>query len=237
MKATKYKTKLGRTGISIFLAIVLLSSVSCKKEDSVSHNYGSVTDADGNVYRTIVIGEQEWMADNLRTGKYNDGTAIDSPATNGTWASNTTGAYCFYNGNISNFYNLNGALYNWRAVNRGNLCPTGWRVPSDEDWLTLIEYLGGASIAGGKLKKTGTDYWKAPNSGATNATGFEAVAAGRRMERVSGSSPAYMYINTAAYFWTSTERSSLRGYYYQIGYAGEVILRDWDLKNRGFSFL
>jgi uncharacterized protein (TIGR02145 family) len=235
MKILEKKALWGKMGIVVFLVTVILASLSCKKEDTISHNYGSVTDIDGNIYRTIVIGNQEWMADNLRTGKYNDATPIDSPATNGTWASNTTGAYCFYNGNTSNFYNLNGALYNWRAVNRGNLCPTGWRVPTDEDWLVLIDTLGGESVAGGKLKKTGTDYWKTPNNGASNASGFEAVAGGRRMERVSGTSPAYMYINTAAYFWSSTERSAQRGYYYMIGYAGEVILRDWDLKNRGFS--
>lgn len=235
MKIEEYKTILGRTGIAVFLAVVLLSSVSCKKEDSVSHNYGSVTDADGNVYRTIVIGDQEWMVDNLRTSKYNDGTPVDSPATHGLWALNRTGAYGFYNGNTANMFNLYGALYNWHAVNRGNLCPTGWKVPADEDWAALLEHLGGASIAGGKMKKMGTDYWKTPNNGASNSSGFEAVAGGLRMERTTSTTPAYRNVGTGSYFWSSTERSSQRGYYYMIGYAGEVILRDWELKNKGFS--
>jgi uncharacterized protein (TIGR02145 family) len=135
----------------------------------------TIADIEGNVYKTVKIGNQWWMAENLKTTKYNDGTAI--PYSTG-WGE-LDGAYCWYNNDIS-YKNPYGALYNWYAVNTGKLCPTGWHVPSIDDWKTLTDYLGGGDNAGGKLKETGTVHWGSPNLGATNESGFTALPGGYR---------------------------------------------------------
>ena len=116
---------------------------------------------------------------NLKTTKYNDGTSIPNVTNDTSWSNLTTGAYCWYNNDVS-YKNPYGALYNWYAVNTGKLAPKGWHVPSDAEWTTLITYLGGESIAGGKLKEAGTTHWLSPNTEATNSTGFSALPGGRR---------------------------------------------------------
>lgn len=143
--------------------------------------YGTLTDQDGNVYKTVTIGAQTWMAENLRSTKYNDGTDIPNITDNNEWATLTTGAFCNYN-NTSNIDSIAtyGRLYNWYAVNTGMLAPKGWHVPTDEEWTALTNYLGGESIAGGKLKETGTFHWNSPNTGATNEIGFTAIPGGWR---------------------------------------------------------
>lgn len=142
--------------------------------------YGSLTDVDGNTYKTVQIGNQVWMAENLRTTKYKDGTGIPLIEDNGTWASLLTPAYSWYNNDPAAFKVPYGALYNWYTVNTANLCPAEWHIPTDAEWTTLMTYLGGESVAGGKLKETGIMHWESPNAGATNETGFTAVASGHR---------------------------------------------------------
>ena len=122
-----------------------------------------VQDIDGNNYLTVTIGTQIWMAENLRTTKYNDGTAIPLVTDNTTWANLTTPAYCWYNNDAKTNGSTYGALYNWYSVNTKKLCPTGWHVPNDTEWTTLTTYLGGTAVAGGKLKETGTAHWYSPN--------------------------------------------------------------------------
>jgi len=143
--------------------------------------YGSLTDVEGNVYKTIQIGTQVWMAENLRTTKYKDGVTIPLVTDFTAWTKLTTPAYCWYNNDPVNNKNTYGALYNWYTVNTGKLCPTGWHVPSDAEWTVLSSYLGGGeTIAGGKMKEIGTKHWLDPNNGATNESGFSAIAAGSR---------------------------------------------------------
>jgi len=138
--------------------------------------YGTMTDQDGNVYKTVTIDSQTWMAENLRTTKYNDGTAIPNVTDGGKWATLTTGAYCNHNNTADNVTIATyGRLYNWYAANTGKLAPKGWHVPTDAEWTQLSDYLGGAFDAGGKLKETGTTHWLSPNEGATNETGFTAL--------------------------------------------------------------
>jgi uncharacterized protein (TIGR02145 family) len=161
-----------------------------------------VTDADGNSYTSVTIGSQVWMVENLKTTKYSDGSPISNLTDNTQWTNTTDGAYCWYENNISN-KNTYGALYNFYAINTGKICPTGWHVPSDAEWTTLTTYLGGESIAGGKLKESGTSHWQSPNSGATNETGFTAIPGGHR----------YYYgifVDNGIYgdMWTSTEISA-----------------------------
>jgi uncharacterized protein (TIGR02145 family) len=121
------------------------------------------------------------MAENLRTTKYNNGTVIPNITSASEWMSLTTGAYCNYNNTTSNDTIANyGRLYNWYAINMSKLAPNGWHVPTDAEWTTLTTYLGGESIAGGKLKETGTTNWYSPNTDATNETGFTALPGGIR---------------------------------------------------------
>lgn len=136
-------------------------------------------DGDGNEYDTVVIGTQVWLAENLKTTKYNNGVSIPLVTDNTEWASKTTAAFCWYN-NDPTYKDSYGALYNWYSVNAKLLCPIGWHVSTDEDWTTLINYLGGEDVAGAKLKETGTEHWNYPNNCATNETGFEARAGGSR---------------------------------------------------------
>lgn len=132
-----------------------------------------VSDSDGNVYKTIKIGNQIWMAENLRTTKYNDGNSIPKVTDILSWHNLSSPAFSPYN-----YENSSGVFYNWYAVSTGKLCPVGWHVPSDDEWTTLENYLGGNTIAGGKLKVTGTTNWRSPNTAATNESGFTALPAG-----------------------------------------------------------
>jgi uncharacterized protein (TIGR02145 family) len=165
--------------------------------------YGEVTDTEGNIYKTILIGAQVWMAENLASTKFNDGTDITWATNINDWNLATNPAYSWYN-NITVSY---GALYNWYAVNSGKLCPSGWHVPTDDEWTALSTYLGGSVVAGSKLKETGTVHWQSPNSGATNISGFTALPGGYRYYNGTFNS-----IKRYGYWWTSTENSTSNAY-------------------------
>jgi uncharacterized protein (TIGR02145 family) len=166
-----------------------------------SLTYGTMTDQEGNTYKTIQIGTQVWMAENLKTTKYRNGTPISIITDNTQWANNTTGAFCSYNNSTINDCPY-GKLYNWYAVNNTNqLCPTGWHVPTDAEWTTLTDFLGG-SLRGGKMKSTGTQYWSSPNDGATNSSGWSGLPGGGR------NSGAFSSIGTNGGWWSSTEVST-----------------------------
>ncbi len=162
-------------------------------------NEETLKDIDGNVYQTVTIGTQVWMAENLKTTKYNDGSEIPLVTEQSAWYDLGAPGYCWYNNDESANRNVYGALYNWYAVDTGKLCPPGWHVPSDEEWTTLTKYLGGETIAGGKIKEAGTIHWPGPNTGATNSSGFNALPAGFRGK--TGFIPAS---EVAAIFWSST---------------------------------
>jgi uncharacterized protein (TIGR02145 family) len=175
-------------------------------------SYGTVTDADGNIYKTVKIGNQTWMAENLRTTQYNDSTSISNIKDEDAWASLSYGAYCNYNNtksldSIATF----GRLYNWYAVNSEILAPEGWHVATDEDWQELSDYAGGNSIAGAILKEAGLSHWLTPNTDALNSSGFTAVPAGIR-------SNTGIFSNTGSYcyFWSSD--------YYNTMYANRWVL-------------
>lgn len=161
--------------------------------------YGTVTDIDGNVYKTITIGTQTWMAENVKTTHYNNTYFISIPYMN-PYSSlpRVTGVYWWYNNNIAN-KDTYGALYNWDAVSTGNLCPTGWHVPTYYEWTTLMNNLGGWGVVDGKLKEAGISHWKSPNVDASNSSGFTAVPAGKR-----DYSGWFGNIGYSTYFWTTT---------------------------------
>jgi len=159
-----------------------------------------VTDIDGNIYKTAVIGNELWMAENLKTTRYNDGTPIECPGENNdAWKTNTTGAYSWYSNNESISY---GALYNWYAVGTGKLCPIGWHVPSHPEVDNLVHYAGGWKVAGGMLKEAGKDHWRSPNEAASNSTGFSALPGGFRDEDGD-----FRQKGVTGVFWSSTNFS------------------------------
>jgi uncharacterized protein (TIGR02145 family) len=163
----------------------------------------SISDIDGNYYKIIKIGSQYWMAENLRVSRYRNGGQIPNVTTDNTgWGNLTTGAWSYYNNDVSNNA-IYGKLYNWYTTKGDTLCPTGWHVPTDAEWTTLTNYLGGEGVAGGKMKATGTAYWNDPNTGAINSSGFSALPGG-----VRGSDGSFNYIIYFALFWSATESAN-----------------------------
>lgn len=159
----------------------------------------TVSDADGNVYSTVTIGTQVWMGSNLKTTKYNDNTAIPLVTDNIAWTNLSTPGYCWYNNDATTYKNTYGALYNWYTVNTGKLCPIGWHVPSEAQWTTLTNFLGGGVNAGGKLKEVGTTHWASPNTDATNVSNFTALPGGYRHLNSN-----YYSFGTFGVWWSST---------------------------------
>ena len=183
-----------------------------------------VTDKEGNHYKAVKIGSQVWMVENLRTSKFNDGSIIPLVPDGTEWAYLTTPAYCWYNNDFEKYGTLYGALYNWRAVESGKLCPAGWHVPNEMDWTVLINYLGGAAVAGGKLKATGTNevgdgLWYSPNTGATNDTGFTGLPAGWRkgLRQFPGYEDGiFEHVMQLGTWWSSTEHNEYHAYSYLL---------------------
>lgn len=184
---------------------------------SITINYPSVSlmDYANNPYSTVVIGTQEWLGENLHTSYYANGTPIINASVNGNWAANTSGAWSLMD-NSTGWTTPYGYLYNWYAVDNSNGLAyfkrngsqeTGWKVADASDWNTLITYLGGTTIAGGKMKETGTTHWLTPNTGATNESGFTAVGGGSRAEDGTFSDSSS---KANAAFWSDT--STLDGY-------------------------
>lgn len=161
--------------------------------------YGTVSDIEGNIYKTIRIGTQTWMAENLKTTKYNDGTAIPFVTESTVWKNLTDPGYCWYNNDIG-FKTVYGALYNWHAASSGKLCPTGWHVFNETDYMLLETSVGSAGTAGGKMKEIGTTHWLGPNAGADNGSGFTGLPGGRRRYDA-----VFISMGNLGYFWSSSE--------------------------------
>lgn len=165
----------------------------------------SVTDIDGNVYKTVTIGTQVWMAENLKTTKYKDGENIPFITENSESANPPTPAYYWYDNDEATYKKTYGALYNWYTVNTGKLCPAGWHVPTEPEFNSLITYIGSMSVAGGKLKEAGTTHWESPNIGATNETGFTALPGGDR--NMLEDYWVFSQIGIRGTWWSSTENT------------------------------
>jgi len=175
---------------------------SCSKSDNpvntVTNTGETMTDIDGNVYHTVVIGNQTWITENLKVRHYNDSTEIPIVTDQDDWNTDTNPACCMYNNDSANFA-VYGLLYNWYAASNSKLCPKGWHVATNDEWITLYDWLNDTAAGGGKLKETGTTHWISPNTGATNSTGFTALPGGRR------SHDEFEYIGLRGYTWSSTE--------------------------------
>jgi uncharacterized protein (TIGR02145 family) len=188
--------------------------------------YGSVKDVDNNVYRTIFIGTQTWMAENLKTTRFNDGAEITFTPAGTAWAGLSMPGYCWYN-NDSVVY---GALYNWHAVSKSNICPAGWHVPSDEEWSVLTNFVGGESLAGENLKEPGTNHWLTTNVRISNEAGFTALPGGYRFAEGT-----YGNIRRYGYWWSSSESSTADAYCRDMLSSYSNTNRTNSGKNNGFS--
>ena len=226
---------------------------------SASGTTGTVTDYDANTYNSVKIGLQWWMAENLKTTHYSDGTAIPLVTDSLIWAAlgdnNTDKAYCYYENYIANA-DAYGNLYTWSSAMNGatgsdanpsgvmGICPVGWHLPSDSEWKELETYLGmnqvdlnlntefRGSDEGGKLKETGTVHWSSPNMGATNEKGFTALPGGRRMD---GSTGAFDRINLYTYFWSATNSNETDSWCRKLSYDISNIGRFDNGKSYGYS--
>ena len=150
---------------------------------------------------SVTIGTQVWTDKNLEVVTYRDGTVIPQVTDANAWAKLTTGAWCYYGNDPSSGY---GKLYNWYAVNdpRG-LAPQGWHIPTDAEWTTLSTFLGGTSVAGGKMKTTGITRWNSPNTSATNESGFTGLPGGYR-----NPSGTFNFVGFNGYWWSATQSNS-----------------------------
>jgi len=156
---------------------VVITHSESSYETTQNMEVGVMSDCDGNTYDIVKIGDQVWMAHNLMTTKFNDGTEIALVTDATEWAGLESPAYCWYDNQSYNYKEDYGAMYNWFTVNTEKLCPFGWHVPSYTEWQALLQPLGNL---GGKLKEAGTAHWLSPNTGATNSTGFNALPGGDR---------------------------------------------------------
>lgn len=219
-------------GITEILDIVII--VNCIINGDC-WNEESVTDIDGNIYETVQIGNQIWMAENLRVTHYQNGDEIQTGLSNSEWTNITIGAYSEYDTDPSNA-DIYGNLYNWYAIDdsRG-IAPEEWHVATDEEWLELTEYLGGFSFAGGSMKAVGTiendqGWWHEPNTGANNESGFAAIPGGYRSE--------YGYYYHKGYysaFWSSTEGGSYWAWHRDLSYNSTIVERSGYDKHMGSS--
>ena len=225
---------------SATIGVLLLLLISCKKDDDNSANkdvvifnpnltYDTVSDIDGNIYKTIKIGTQTWMAENLKTTRYNDGTEIPLLTNSSEWSKNASG-YCWYENNSAKYKNTYGALYKWNTINTGHLCPIGWHIPSDTEWLTLINYAGSEMVSGRSLKEANSVHWLCPEYGGDNLYGFTALPGGWREPEGS-----FRLIGIDGIFWTSSEKDVNDAYDRVIYSCYEDIPQDWAPKNYGFS--
>ena len=195
-----------------------------------------LADADGNLYNTVKIGNQVWMTENLRVIKLNDNTPIPEVEDNTLWIGSSVPAYCWYNNDIA-YKPTYGALYNWYAVNSGKLCPSGWHVPTDDEFKTLEQTLGMAADQleiwgwrgtdqGTKIKNT--TGWDDGGNG-TNSSGFSALPGGYRF----GATGEFFLLTTITYWWTSTEHDADRGWYRRLDSSSTAVYRASTSKKGG----
>jgi uncharacterized protein (TIGR02145 family) len=202
----------------LMIGLILILTNGCKKADNTP---AEVTDLDGNIYKTVTIGLQVWMAENLKTTKYSDysHTSIPNVTLDAAWAALNDPAYCWFSNDPAN-KNIYGAMYNWFTVKKGNLCPTDWHIPTDEEFKTLELYLGIPQADLGTWGWRGTDQgaqmknksgWATGQNG-TNLSGFSALPGGYRYA-VDGS---FNDVGTLSYWWSATAVDSTTAWYRRL---------------------
>jgi uncharacterized protein (TIGR02145 family) len=206
---------------------ILITTTGCTKKDENI----IVTDYEGNIYKTVKIGEQLWMAENLRSTRLNDGTNLANITDGMIWGNpaSSAPAYCWYNNDSISYISTYGALYNYFAVKTNKLCPTGWHVPSNEEWTTMVALFGPPGEAGGKLCEAGDLHWQYIMH-ATNESGFTALPGGRRYINIG----AFLEMGKAGYWWTSTPWDRSQAYYRGI-YPNMGVISGWVENGVGYS--
>jgi len=222
---------LGSFAISLFLSSGCDDDKNpsrCKNETPTGD---TIKDIDGNVYQIVKIGDQWWMAENLKTARYRSGEAIQNIVDELAWKNLTSGAVCGYFNNESSIEDY-GRLYNWYAVtdSRG-IAPAGWHVPTDEEWQTLITYLGGITVAGSKMKEAGILHWSSPNTDATNESGFTALPGGYRRS----DNGEYIKMGQQGTFWTLTFYDDQHAYSWNLFYNKAVATQLFNVKSDGVA--
>jgi len=209
-------------------AVDAAGNLSAPSLDNVT--IGGLVDIDGNVYRTVVIGNQHWMAENLKVTRYRNGDNITHIDIDSNWENNTDGAYGYYDNNTAN-RDTYGMLYNWYAVdNSSGICPQGWHVPTSQEFSNMAIELG--SNAAAKLKETGTTHWTSESAGTSNSSGFTALPGGYR----SNSTGNYATLGTYSYFWSSNYYSNSKAKFrYLIYNSSSTFGLVNNYKNYGFS--
>ena len=216
-------------------SIIIPGLSAANPKTNPKSGYGSnITDKEGNSYKTVYIGTQQWMAENLKVSIYSDGTTIPNITDNTQWQNNTTGAWAYYNNDAANNAKY-GKLFNWYAVSKTtngnkNVCPTGWHVPTDSEWTVLTDYLGGNIVAGGKLKEVGTTNWNSPNTYVTNILLFTGLPGGARY-----GGGDYGDVGDYGYWWSSTEYDTDDAWNRDLYYDSGPALSYDDDKKAGFS--
>lgn len=219
-----------------------VNTLTPTQNQTLSFSFTPCTDDDGNNYAAVTIGTQVWMAENLKTTTYNDGTPIPNVTGNNDWAALTTPAYCWQQNDINN-KDLYGALYNWFVVDtlsngNKNPCPIGWHVPDSTEWRVLIAYAGGETTGGCKLKASGniddqTGLWWSPNICATNETGFSAQPANER----SATSGSFYPLGVNADLWGTTDMGGTGDSAFDVflNYNQQYVTGSGGVKKRGYS--
>lgn len=220
------------TGISGIYGTVLTDIPTSGK--TLTFSFVECTDGDNNNYPVVKIGDQLWMAENLRTTKYRDKMSIPNVTDQTAWSNLKTPGYCWYENEASANKDIYGALYNWYTVETGKLCPEGYHVPSDAEWTTLTSLLGGLSASGKKLKETGGTHWYSPwyePTTATNETGFTALPGGMRVN-----TGTFDYLTYGGAWWSSDQQDATTAWGRIITYENSsAMTRGWDYKPSGSS--
>jgi len=213
--------------IFYLLATIILITACDKNSDSPA----PLSDIDGNQYDTVIINNQVWMKQNLKTAHYRNGDPIPEITSMSVWSTLTTGAWCWYNNDSLKYAATYGKLYNWYAVNdpRG-LAPEGWHIPSDAEWTILSTSLGGDLVAGSELKETGTQHWETPNADATNSSGFTGLPGGY-------CNGVGTFDNIARYgiLWSATEIDANYAWCRVLNFSLADFARDNEFKGIGLS--
>jgi uncharacterized protein (TIGR02145 family) len=228
-----------------FTCIILATLIACDKPEE-ENEVITVTDIDGNIYQTVTIGNQTWLAENLKVTNYRDGSPISHVTDNAVWGDITTEAYCIPKNNSSNEVDTYGALYNWYALTDShNIALVGWHVPSDDEWKELEMFLGmsqseaddeGSRGANEGSKLAGnTDLWctgyPLGNDTEFGNSGFTALPGGYR-HYANGN---YYGIGGGAWFWSVNEGNSVSEWSHQVLCAGSGVYRDYSYKSIGYS--
>lgn len=183
-------------------------------------------------YQSVNVCCNSWMTKNLDVDTYRNGDPIPKVEDATTWAGLTTGAYCYYNNDSTTYAAIYGKLYNWYAVNdpRG-LAPEGWHVPTDFEWTTTEDCLGGIGVAGGLMKEIGTTHWIDPNTGATNVSGFSGLPGGYR-----STFGTFIVVGSYGYWWSSTLNDTLNAWYRGMSTGNDNVVRTNANNNLRFGF-